>query len=351
MAVKTFLRNFDKQRRRLTHQLEPKLAGWLNDDSLTVHDPMPHDQVKRILIVRNNSRIGNMYFLLPFVHQVLRLYPNATVDLLLNSPWQGEVFKNLGINQIHYSNLSFKSPDKALATIRLLKREKYDLLFAPTAGACDTFLSALIPAKNKIAFKKVKTEQVFTHSSVADSPFRHGAYKPLSILEAMGHELDNTLDHHIVFDSKELSSGIQQARKLREEGKPIFAFFRGARGKKKLSDHAWLTILAEFERKQGQSVNWVEVLSPDIQQPLLKGSRTLACKDLRQLGATLRYLDGFLCCDTGPLHLADAAGATCFGFYTETCPQRFGLMGEKCHAIRLFLSEEQAEFEPVLRMA
>ncbi|MEF1306425.1 lipopolysaccharide heptosyltransferase family protein, partial [Vibrio owensii] len=119
MAVKTFLRNFDKQRRRLTHQLEPKLAGWLNDDSLTVHEPMPHDQVKRILIVRNNSRIGNMYFLLPFVHQVLRLYPNAKVDLLLNSPWQGEVFKNLGINQIHYSNLSFKSPDKALATIRL----------------------------------------------------------------------------------------------------------------------------------------------------------------------------------------------------------------------------------------
>lgn len=38
-------------------------------------------------------------------------------------------------------------------------------------------------------------------------------------------------------------------------------------------------------------------------------------------------MDGFICCDTGPLHLADAAGANCIGLYTHTSIERYGLLG------------------------
>ena len=97
MAVKTFFRNLDKKRRRLTHRLEPAIARRLNNRSKFVEHLLPNEKVKRIVIVRNNGRIGNMYFLLPFVHQVLRLYPKARVDLVLSFPWQGEVLSLIHI--------------------------------------------------------------------------------------------------------------------------------------------------------------------------------------------------------------------------------------------------------------
>lgn len=40
----------------------------------------------------------------------------------------------------------------------------------------------------------------------------------------------------------------------------------------------------------------------------------------------MSFTDGFLCCDTGPLHLADTANVRCYGVYTHTSPVRFGLL-------------------------
>ncbi|CAH1585972.1 glycosyltransferase family 9 protein [Vibrio rotiferianus] len=351
MAVKTFFRNLDKKRRRLTHRLEPAIARRLNNRSKFVEHLLPNEKVKRIVIVRNNGRIGNMYFLLPFVHQVLRLYPKARVDLVLSFPWQGEVFQNLNINQIYYSHLSLKTIGQSSASIKELTKNSYDLLLAPSPGACDIFVSALIPSQNKVSFKNNKTETVFEHSSVTQSDFYHGAYKPLSILQGLGHELPKQLDHEILFTTEELVDGIKQAHRLSQDNKLSFAFFRGARGKKQLTDEEWKAILREFERQHDQETHWVEVLSPDVRAPLFPDTDILDCKSLRALGATLRYLDGFLCCDTGPLHLADAAGATCYGFYTETCPQRFGLMGRDCYPIKLHVEPSKVQFEPVARMA
>lgn len=42
------------------------------------------DNVKKILIIRNNKRVGNVLFLLPFVKELVIQYPNAKVDLMIN---------------------------------------------------------------------------------------------------------------------------------------------------------------------------------------------------------------------------------------------------------------------------
>jgi ADP-heptose:LPS heptosyltransferase len=42
----------------------------------------------------------------------------------------------------------------------------------------------------------------------------------------------------------------------------------------------------------------------------------------------LKHLDTFICCDTGPLNLADAARSSCIGLYSHTNSNSFGVIGE-----------------------
>jgi hypothetical protein len=49
------------------------------------------DKVKHIILIRHNKRIGNIYFFLPFVHQICAAYPNARIDRMLNEPWQSNI--------------------------------------------------------------------------------------------------------------------------------------------------------------------------------------------------------------------------------------------------------------------
>jgi ADP-heptose:LPS heptosyltransferase len=47
------------------------------------------------------------------------------------------------------------------------------------------------------------------------------------------------------------------------------------------------------------------------------------------LSAVLAHVDIFFCADTGPLHLADAAGANCVGLFNVTTPEHFGCLGNR----------------------
>ena len=69
------------------------------------------------------------------------------------------------------------------------------------------------------------------------------------------------------------------------------------------------------------------MLNPDIKALLSKENDTFQSSDMRCLAVNLKYLDGFICCDTGSIHLA-GAGATCIGLYTETALKTYGVVGE-----------------------
>jgi ADP-heptose:LPS heptosyltransferase len=109
--------------------------------------------------------------------------------------------------------------------------------------------------------------------------------------------------------------------------KLCIAYFRGARGDKRLSDATWLSILNKFESDSNYNIQWIEILSPDIVVPLKDGILTFSSNDMRHLASCLKNMDAFICCDTGPLHLADAAGVNCIGLFNKTNPIVFGVLG------------------------
>ncbi|WKE64781.1 glycosyltransferase family 9 protein [Gallaecimonas kandeliae] len=329
--LKSYLRQFDKARRSKDDALEALLLKLLARCSQSSQQPLEPAEVKKVLILRSNKRIGNMLFLIPFVRQVQRNYPGAQVDLLLHQPWQASLFEGLGLNHIYSSRLSLRRLWSLVPLLRDLRKQRYDLLLMPYSSATDTCLAAFIHGRNKAARQHGQRHIVFPQSVSVPPQGLHAALASLPLLGALGCDVAAP-DHHLALSAGEQLAGTANARQLRcPKAQVQLAFFRGARGSKQIADAQWQALLAEVERQLPLPVQWVEILSPDIPAPLLDKGSHFQCRDFRQLGATLAAMDGFICADTGPLHLADAAGARCFGLFNETDPAIFGCLGTNCH--------------------
>ncbi|MFT7053789.1 MAG: ADP-heptose:LPS heptosyltransferase [Psychromonas sp.] len=329
--LKNKLRNFDKIRRQKMHSLEGILYRLIKNDSELETELIPNDQVKRVLIMRNNKRIGNVLFLITFVRQVRLAYPNAKIDLLLVMPWQGQFFNGLEIDNIYYSHVSFFGIAKWLAMIKQLNQLQLDLILAPSCSASDAITTAMLTSKNKVSSYNQNRILAFPHSvKTSISPLRsHAAYRGLSLLEKLGHKLVLPFNHNLAFSEDEINHGRALSRQyLTRDDAVNLVFFRGARGVKSLKPKVWETILAKFEASIDRKINWIEVLSPDITTPLRANIATFETKNMRLLGTWLKNFDGFVCCDTGPLHLADASEVKCIGLFTHTNIEVFGLLGE-----------------------
>jgi len=220
-----------------------------------------------------------------------------------------------------------------VAGVRMANRNNYDLIIAPNNSSSDAITAALISARNKISSYRKHRLPAFPHSPQRRKPrrFRHAAYRPLDILVDMGFEL-NELNHNLEFSVEEKEQSAAICSKF--QGKAItIAFFRGARGKKLLKPEQWERILSIFEDTIDKKIEWVEILSPDIRHSLREDTRTFETPSMRVLGSVLLNFDAFICCDTGPLHLADAAGASCIGLYGHTNTKVYGLLGENCYMV------------------
>jgi len=329
MTLKHKLRKFDQYRRSKMPLLETAFYRLINNRHSLEKHKLAKDKVKHILLIRNNKRIGNIYFLLPFVRQIRLAYPDARIDMMLNEPWQSNVFNNLGINQFYYSHFSFQGIFKFLKMLKAVKKITYDMILLPQTSAGDTVITALLDGRNKVSSYHPQRNLICIHSTRMDHPREHAALGSLSVLEGLGNTLVEPLLHTLAFTQEELDRGLQASLALRNnQGRVTIAYFRGARGDKLLSEQTWLTILSKFELATNQQVQWVEILCSDITSPIKAGVKTFKTSDLRHLASVLKHLDAFICSDTGPLHMADAAGASCIGLYSHTNPKSFGVIGE-----------------------
>lgn len=306
--------------------LEPLLYNMIRNDKARSEALLSPSEVNDIIIVRNNGRIGNMLFLIPFVRQTRRAFPNARLTLMLKWPWQGQFFENMGIDDIVYSHFSAKELPTFLKTLSRLKKQTFDICFTPFGSAEDTIISAQLCARNKVSFDSDKCGVAFTHTVEVPASGEHAAILPLALLtKYVTVELGSDA-HCLAFSDGERLRGKLSRQELCDPSQRCIAYFRGARGKKQLSDDTWHKLLKQFERVSPSPITWVEILSPEVPTPLREDVKTYSNKNLRELASFVSFTDGFLCCDTGPLHLADTANVRCYGVYTHTSPVRFGLL-------------------------
>ncbi|MGY5451314.1 glycosyltransferase family 9 protein [Agarivorans sp. MS3-6] len=328
--IRTALRQFDAKRRNHSIALEVGLLKLLVRGKGRQPELLEPKQVKRVLIVRNNKRIGNMFFLLPFVNYSKELYPNAEFDLLLSEPWQGTIFDNLGLKNVYYSQFGVKSIFDFFRTISSVKKQQYDLILLPYGGSSDRIVTAMLNGKNVVAFYGAADAAVCSHTFKYQAKYKHFALSCIELLEQLGLPAPAQASARLVLSDSEKQCAADELKLLlgEQNNKPCLAYFRGARGAKVIADKDWQALLAKFKQHYAGDVNVIEILSPDVTRPLAEADFSYSNGDLRKLAAFLQQVPLFFCGDTGPLHLASSAGAYCVGLFTVTNVAQYGCLGE-----------------------
>lgn len=268
-----------------------------------------------------------MYFLIPFVKQMRFNYPNAHITLMLNQPWQADIFNNMGVDKFVFSHFSTKGSNSFIRSIKELRKKTYDLIIMPYSSVEDAMICSMLSAKNKVSTFNSHRNRVFTHTFKNNDRNVHAALSCLYLIPLLGGELKLPICHLLELTTEEIKEGVVTKEVIYQGHKLCIAYFRGARGDKLLSDEVWLGILNKIEVDLNYHIQWIEILSPDVTVPLKDEILTYRSDNMRHLASFLKNMDAFICCDTGPLHLADAADVTCLGLFNKTNPAIYGVLG------------------------
>ena len=294
---------------------------------------IPKEEVKRILVIRINYRIGNMLFTTPMVQQLQCEFPDAKIDVIVGAPFTKVLFSGFkNVENIYdFSRELLKQPLKMFSYIRELRQNDYDVVININGGSTsDRIATMLAKAKYKVAFC---SEHNYTPANICvkreDMHINHEALIPIELMKVFDVTPDYDLKMNIALSEQELQEGKKELQKLLADKKSnrVVAIFRNARHDKLIEDSWWQEFVLKLQEYDKEIV-FVDILSPDIPHKLQDDMVEYSNKNLRKLAAFMANLDAFICADTGPMHLASASGVPTIALFKITLPLLYGTLKE-----------------------
>jgi ADP-heptose:LPS heptosyltransferase len=287
---------------------------------------------RRILVVRLNKRLGNILFLTPMLRSLAVTLPAAQIDVLIQNPAQKPLLETLpGVARILVQEQHFF---KTLRTLRELRSVRYDLVIDPTSNSSGTRIGvALARARQRMGFARDDQWLHLTHAAGRpDSP--HQAIRSVELLTgAIASPEVVPFDTLAVFpgDSAQRAAEEywQQVFGTRAPAGPVIGFFSRASDDKMLPQSWWQAWIAEV-RKAIPEAELLEILPVAGAAPVAPECPHLAIEKLIELAAFMARLDQFVAADSGPMHLAAAAGTPVIGLFQATSPRLYAPLGRDC---------------------
>ena len=324
--------------------IRKKLSGIINGflslfSKKTAHQLyIDKNEVKSILIIRPNYRIGNLLFLTPLINELAKEIPNAKIDIIVGMRLAGKILEPLpNVDKvIDIPRKLLLHPLDMLAYIKQARAKKYDVALNVSGGSTSAqIVTTLIKAKYKASFASDKLWANFTHVQERGlKTYRHMGLESLEFLRFFKIDFPKkmpTLDIKPTQNEKEKAKkellSLLHVNNIDADTK-VIAIFRNARFDKKISDE-WWNEWVDTLLKLDANIVVIDILSPDIPTKLNEKVLKYVNKDLRVLGAFFQVCDLYVSADTGPMHLAVASGAKVLALFNKTDIQVYGALGEQ----------------------
>ncbi|WP_423822589.1 glycosyltransferase family 9 protein [Salinisphaera sp. SPP-AMP-43] len=324
-------RQWRRNNRRRFNQLLARLLGTPE----ARRRPLAAD-TRRILVVRLNKRLGNILFLTPMLRSLAATLPEARIDVVIQSQAQQKLLQTLpGVDRVWIQEPNLFG---TLRLLRRLRRRRYDLTIDPTGNSASNRIAvALVRTRQRLGFAKNDQWLPLTHAAGRPSS-RHQALQAVELLRnAISEPPVTTFDTLAVFPN-ETDREAAEAHwhnalgRYANSGAPVVGFFSRATGRKALRPHWWQAWILEVRRAAPQVV-LLEILPDDNADPIVPEIAHIAVKPLTELAAVISRMDQFVAADSGPMHLAAAAGTPVIGLFRATRPSDYAPLGQHCTTI------------------
>jgi heptosyltransferase-3 len=332
------VRNKGRKYRRFRRALIKRLAGMLPRADEHGHATQPAldpASILQVMVVRMNGRMGNTLFLTPLLTAVHELLPDAQIDVFSTYSDADDILRGMpGLRKvITATHKGTSRVGDLVAALKECRSHRYDLVIDPAGrSAGGRLLLGLLRSRWRLGFGGDNQWLRLDYAARYDLCDRHEALRPLGLLQqAFGYPVVPGKPRLRVANSgEELAEGarllagrLTLAERKSRPGSPVIGFFASARGKKDLGPDWWRAFWEAYLALQPDTVP-VEVLPTANHPPVDPQFATLHCPSPRMLAATISHVDRFFSADTGPMHLASAAGVPTVAFFNRSRHVAFG---------------------------
>ena len=289
------------------------ISGLASANDAQSADPRGQD-LRRILLVRANFRIGNLVLALPALAAFRKNFPQAKIDFV-GSPISRVLFQNLSFDEHYDTPRRFPGVLwKYAILIRRLRAQRYDLALdvSCSQSGLASFIVGLSGARSRAGYAG-KWDRLLNYKIA--KPREINKYRKLKeLLTSLGLDGIDEIGRLKLADAEikagrlaiEPSSEISNARTV-----GVFVGGRKLRGKRWPLEN-FIEVIAGLTQKGFRVVTFIGPEEADIADPLkraLGGCAPIVFEpSLRKFAAMVAHLDLFVCCDSGPMHLACALG-------------------------------------------
>jgi ADP-heptose:LPS heptosyltransferase len=292
--------------------------------------PLPKSPEK-ILVVRQDNRIGNLILITPFLELCRRQFPQATIDIVVGGSFGSLLSNNPNIDSILvYNQLKFiRNPWLFPFFLFCLKRKRYDIVFDMKNALSfnNIMITLLSGARTRVGFKH-EASDVFFDYSVPSINTEYVAHDLVSLLLPW-----RTTKHIPQILYIPVSTAVANAASsLTQTGLPAkktVAIHTGGRGSKRLS----LDVFASIGKTlTNRNIPVLFFFGPDEKDdmPVFRnnGFNCLCPKSVEEFGGYLPHLIHFISCDTGPLHMAAGANVPTISIFINTSAVQYAPRGD-----------------------
>ena len=291
--------------------------------------------VKRILIIRPNHRLGNQLLLTPLVQEVINTFKNCEIDLFVKGGVAHPVFENYTqINKIiKLPRKPFNNLFKYAKSWISIKHKTYDLVInADKNSSSGRLLTKISKAKIKIFgdvsdFVKENHKDYKHISKYPIYNLRHYLFK----IGLLNTHLDIPL-LDIKLNEKEKNNGKSILNTITKNNRRTICIYTNATGGKCYSENWWITFYNRL-KLEFPNFNIIEMLPIENVSKINFKAPYFYSKDLREMGAIINNTDVFIAADNGVMHLASASLTPCIGFFSITQPNVYGPYGNRSKAL------------------
>lgn len=285
-----------------------------------------------ILVCRVNKRLGNTLFTTPLIRSLAAAFPQASIDVLVRDPAHRALLEGLpGVARvIHVPRTLWGLAE----LVRLLRRRGYDLAIDPSINATSNRIAiSLCHARYKLGFAGREQWVRLTHAAAIPHDEPHQARQATRLLQQgipgvarrSFQRLKVFPGHDAIVEAERL---LGHTIKNPARG-PVLGFFANATENKQLL-REWWNEWIEAVRSSPDAPSLVQILPPGTIELPLGNVPGLFVPELDRLAALLGLLDVFVAADSGPMHLAAAAGTPTIGLFRLTSPRDYAPLGQDC---------------------
>lgn len=283
--------------------------------------------IKRVLVSRPNSRLGNQLLVTPLIQEIEKIFPGCKIDLFVRGGAAPIIFGNYPcIGQIiSLPKKPFKELFKYISVWLDLRKCQYDLVINTTSNSSSGRLSTRI-SRSKVKFYNDDIELLANEFIDYYHMAKFPVYNLRNFLCQNGLDIkinDVIPTLNLNLSGAEIAEGKKVLKSIVSRSKPVIGIYTFATGAKCYSSEWWKILYRLMVDEFGDKYDIMEVLPIENVSQIDFVASSYYSRNVREMAAVMANTSVFVSGDCGVMHLASASQIPVVGLFSVTKADRY----------------------------